>query len=292
MEEPERVEFTGAGGLRLVGDRWSGSRERIVLLLHGGGQTRHSWARTAARLASGGRTTIALDARGHGDSDWDPEGDYSLDAFVEDLVAVVAALERPPVLVGASLGGITALLAAGTHAGLARALVLVDVVVQVEAAGVARIRDFLTSHLDGFGSLDEVADAIQAYNPVRKRPRNLQGLLKNVRRHEDGRWYWHWDPAFMRIDNEPNRRARAERLREAASRLSIPMLVVRGLRSDVVSDAGVDDMLRLVPGAEAVEVKAAGHMVAGDDNDVFATRVEDFLARVDTTTPPPPGRRG
>jgi non-heme chloroperoxidase len=276
----EAVQFAGAG-VRLVGERWAGDENAPpVLLLHGGGQTRHSWARTAERLAAGGHTAYALDLRGHGDSDWAPDGDYSLDAFTGDIAAVARAIGRPPVLVGASLGGITSLVVAGEHPELAAGLVLVDVVVSLEPAGVKRIVDFMTGHLDGFATLDEVADAIAAYNPHRRRPRNLDGLRKNVRLGPDGRWHWHWDPAFMRIDDEPRRRGRLDRLRAAAAGLAVPTLLVRGARSDVVSDAGIADMLALVPSAEVADVQAAGHMVAGDDNDVFAARLEECLARL------------
>ena len=281
---PELFHYDGLG-VRLAGERWSGDgRGPFVLLLHGGGQTRHSWKRTAERLAASGRTAVVLDARGHGDSKWHPAQDYTLDGFVGDLLEFVATLDRPPVLVGASLGGITALVAAGEHPGLARGLVLVDVVVRVEPKGVARIRDFMTAAPAGFASLDEVADAIAAYNPLRRRPRNVDGLRKNVRLREDGRWYWHWDPAFMRIDDEPQRHIDPQRLRVAGAHLTIPTLIVRGAQSDVVSDAGLADMLELVPHAQVVDVQAAGHMVAGDDNDVFATRLEAFLDQIDAET--------
>lgn len=265
-------------GIRLAGERWPGDPDGdIVLLLHGGGQTRHSWKNTAERLARGGRTALALDARGHGDSDWSPQEDYTLNGFVGDLVALISTLDRTPVLVGASLGGITSLVAAGEHPGVARGLVLVDIVVHPEPAGVSRITSFMTAHPDGFASLEEVADAIAAYNPVRPRPRSLDGLRKNVRQHEDGRWYWHWDPAFMRIDDEPQRHADRGRLAAAASKVKIPTLIVRGRQSDMVSDAGLDDMKLLIPQAQTVDVGAAGHMVAGDDNDVFTASLEAFL---------------
>lgn len=281
---PQLFHFDGLG-VRLVGERWDGDKKGpAVLLLHGGGQTRHSWKRTAERLAAIGRTAVALDARGHGDSGWHPTQDYSLDGFVGDLIEFVAPLDRAPVLVGASLGGITALIAAGEHPSLASGLVLVDVVVRVEPKGVARIRDFMAASPDGFSSLQEVADAIAAYNPMRPRPRTLDGLRKNVRRHADGRWYWHWDPAFMRIDDEPQRRISPERLRVAASELTIPTLIVRGAQSDVVSDSGLADILRLIPHAQTVDVQAAGHMVAGDDNDVFADQLEAFLMQFDAET--------
>jgi non-heme chloroperoxidase len=278
---PEVFEFEGAG-VRLVAERWSADRPRgTVVLLHGGGQTRHSWARTAERLATGGWAAIAPDARGHGDSDWHPGGDYTLDAFVADLQALVRTLERAPALIGASLGGITSLVAAGEHPRLARGLVLVDVVVQLEPAGTSRILDFLAARRDGFSSLEDVADAVTAYNPVRRRSRNLDGLRKNVRLHSDGRWYWHWDPAFIQISDEPQRKVDPERLRAAALSLRIPTLLVRGAQSDVVSDAGMADMGQLVPTAESIVIPDAGHMVAGDDNDVFVAGIEAFLARLD-----------
>ena len=284
---PHSFHYDGVG-VRLAGERWAGDEHGgVVLLLHGGGQTRHSWTRTAERLAESGRIAVALDARGHGDSEWHPAQDYTLDGFVGDLIGFVCTLGRPPVLVGASLGGITALVAAAEHPGLARGLVLVDVVVRLEPEGVARIRHFMTARPEGFSSLEEVADAIAAYNPVRRHPRDFEGLRKNVRRRADGRWYWHWDPAFMRIDDKPQPRIDRARLRIAALRLTIPTLVVRGAQSDVVSDAGLADMMRLIPHAQSVEVKAAGHMLAGDDNDVFSARLDAFLSSLDADTEAP-----
>jgi non-heme chloroperoxidase len=279
LSAPDPVELAGHG-VRIAGERRPGEPGRpVVVLLHGGGQTRHSWDRTADRLSRAGWPVLALDARGHGDSDRSPDGDYSLEPFAADLLAVLDGLERPPVLVGASLGGITALVVAGEHPGLVAALVLVDVVVDIEPAGVERIRDFMTAHPDGFARLEDAAAAISAYNPHRPPPRNLDGLRKNLRLGEDGRWRWHWDPAFMRIDDEPQRRFDRERLRAAAAALDLPVLIVRGGRSDVVSDAGLAKMRALVPRAEVADVAAAGHMVAGDDNDVFADRLEAFLVR-------------
>jgi pimeloyl-ACP methyl ester carboxylesterase len=280
---PESFHFD-SDGVQIAGDRWPGDGPgQVVVLLHGGGQTRHSWDRTAERLAAQGSTVLTLDARGHGDSDWAPDRRYSIDDFVGDLLTFVATLDQAPVLVGASLGGITSLVAAGEHPGLARGLVLVDVVVSIEREGVNRIRAFLTAHHDGFASLQDVAAAIEAYNPGRRRSRNLDGLRKNVRQRDDGRWYWHWDPAFISNDDEPQRRTDRQRLRQAPSAITIPTLIVRGLQSDVVSDAGIADMQRLIPGAQIVEVPQAGHMVAGDDNDVFATRLTEFLAGLDAT---------
>jgi pimeloyl-ACP methyl ester carboxylesterase len=281
----DRIEFAGPG-VQLVGDHWRGSGEHrgTLLFLHGGGQTRHSWRHSAARFAEQGWSSIALDTRGHGDSQWAPDGDYTMGTLVADLRAVLAQLDERPVLVGASLGGMTSLLTEGEHPGSARALVLVDVVPRLEPEGVARIRAFMTARPDGFASLEEVAEAVRAYTPERTRPVNVDGLRKNLR-FEDGRWYWHWDPAFMVAGEEPRRDVDEERLSRAAAAIEVPTLVVHGRHSDVVSQQGIDELLAVLPHARTADVSDAGHMVAGDDNDVFTSRLADFLSDVTAVRP-------
>ena len=276
---PERIELAGRG-VTIVGDRYTSSAQRgIALLLHGGGQTRHSWSGTAQMLARAGWSTLALDARGHGDSSWADDGDYTAGALVDDLERVVRTLSEPPVLIGASMGGLTALLAEGERAPLARSLVLVDVVPRVERAGVERIFRFMTQHLDGFASLEEVADAVHAYNPRRARPAQLDGMKKNVRQRADGRWYWHWDPAMMRNRmDEPTRAINTARLLTAAEHIRVPTLVVRGGSSDVVSVAGVQELLQRLLHGRYVDVADAGHMVAGDENDAFTRAIVEHLS--------------
>ncbi|GAA3954428.1 alpha/beta hydrolase [Gordonia caeni] len=282
MSAPTGDPFTvSVNGLDLAGDRWGApDPDRTpILMLHGGGQTRHSWNRAAAGIAGLGHQVYTMDLRGHGDSSWSDDADYGVDAFTADLVGTLEALQIAPVVVGASLGGITGLNAVGRNPGVAAGLVLVDIVVDVEPQGIERIKAFMAAHVDGFDTLDDVADAISAYNPDRKRTRNLDGLTKNVRRREDGRWYWHWDPRFLDGGNEAPRINDPEVLSEAAAGVDVPTLLVRGGNSDVVSEAGVESMLRLIPHAEAAGVNGAGHMVAGDDNQVFAAAIVDFLRR-------------
>jgi peroxiredoxin len=137
---------------------------------------------------------------------------------------------------------------------------------------------------DGFGSLDEVADAIAAYNPHRPRPSNLDGLAKNLRKRGD-RWYWHWDPAFIggRMGGQDETRSSLidpERLGKAARNLTVPTLLVRGRVSDLLSEEGAQELLQLVPHAQLVDVAGAGHMVAGDRNDLFNDAVVSFLDTV------------
>ncbi len=291
MSEPEsdvvhEVVEVGSDGLTLVGDRWlpAGASRGAVLLLHGGGQTRHSWRRTGERLAKAGWTSYAFDARGHGDSSWAPDGDYSMTTLVGDAHRLVDWIGEQPVIVGASMGGMTALMGQGERGGFARALVLVDVVARLEPVGVAHIQRFMNSAPNGFASLEEAADAIAAYNPNRPRPKSVEGLRKNLRLHPDGRWHWHWDPAFLTMGNEPEREVRHDRAVRVAERVAVPTLLVRGANSDIVSDEGLEEMQRLIPHAQVAEVAAAGHMIAGDDNDVFTAQLTGFLDALPDST--------
>lgn len=271
--------WKGFGGLRLAGDSWGEPGRPLVVLQHGGGQTRHAWKNTGERLASAGYHVIAFDARGHGDSDWAPDGSYSQDAMVKDLQHVLAAMGTTrPVLVGASMGGGTSLAAIGEGHCEAAALVLVDVAPRVEHQGVENIQTFMRRNPEGFASLEEVADAISVYQPHRPRPKSLEGLGKNVRLGEDGRYHWHWDPRFLPLPRDLIRRQR--RLEECARSLSLPTLLVRGGMSDILTAEGAREFLQMCPHSEYVEIAAAGHMVAGDLNDVFANAIVSFLSRV------------
>jgi pimeloyl-ACP methyl ester carboxylesterase len=277
------VEFRGVDDLALVADEWNRDAETSadrpsILMLHGGGQNRHSWKNTGQILADGGFHVVALDSRGHGDSDRSPTANYSVETLCADTLQVLYQIGRPTVLIGASMGGLTGILAAHeAGAELVTKLVLVDVVPRFEKDGSARIRDFMFSGVDGFETLEQAADAVSAYLPHRTRPRSPEGLKKNLRLR-DGRWYWHWDPAFLtKPDDDPF--TRMDMLEQAAINLEVPILLIRGKLSDVVSAEGVQDFLTKVPYAELVELSDAGHTAAGDDNDAFSEVVVEFVNR-------------
>lgn len=291
----ENTAFTGRDGNRLAADAAGPRDGPPVVLLHGGGQTRHSWGTTVMALADRGWRAYSVDLRGHGESEWVPDGDYTIEAFAGDVEAIASSLGARPALVGASLGGLASLAALGAGSGrrLATALVLVDVAPRIEDSGRERIGRFMMEHLEsGFGSLDEVADAIQRYNPHRPRPKDLSGLRKNLR-ERDGRWFWHWDPRFVTgrwgsSDETRSTLIDTADMEEAARRLDVPLLVVRGLVSDLLSEEGARQVLELVPDAELVSVAGAGHMVAGDRNDLFNDAVVDFLTRAQRDNPDRP----
>jgi len=282
MSDAKTVAFQSSEGFSIAADAYGDPSHDPVLFMHGGGQTRHAWGGAAAALAKYGWYTISMDHRGHGDSGWSEDANYELDYFVEDFHTVQEQIGRRMVVCGASLGGRTALLGlGGGNQDLTSALILVDIAPKTEPKGVARIQQFMRANLDGFPDLEAAADAVAAYREHRSRPKDISGLKKNLRLKADGRWYWHWDPKYIdRRDREDT--SRVERVREVTPNIKVPTLLIRGGSSDVVSPEGVKDFLELLPTAQFIDVADAGHMVAGDKNDIFTDAVMEFLERTFT----------
>ena len=287
MTAPEpSARFALDNGVSLAADTYGDPSNQLVLFLHGGGQTRHAWGGAARALSELGFYTVCTDHRGHGDSGWNDEGNYSLDVFAGDLLALLEHFDQKPIIVGASLGGICALRAeALSETPMAKALVLVDTTPRMEAAGVTRILNWMLDGLDGFDSLEDAADAIAAYLPHRERRTDLSGLAKNLRIKDDGRYHWHWDPDMIRAwspdhwSDSKAAQAEIEARLEAAKELTLPILLIRGRLSDVVSEDNAKEFLSVVPHAEYVDLKDAAHMVAGDRNDAFTESVAEFILR-------------
>ncbi len=286
---PKTQTFIGAAGNKLAADSY-GSGERGAILLHGGGQTRHAFAGTAQALAKSDWTAFTIDQRGHGDSDWVEGGHYSVFDFADDIAKVAGEIAKrfgsAPALIGASLGGMAGMIAEGKAAKMNlppnfSALVLVDVTPRIDIEGASKIRSFMRGRArEGFGSIEEAADAVAEYLPHRPRPSSNEGLRKNLRLHPDGRWRWHWDPLFfdgphpVSADRDEQEKARIE----GARSLRIPALLVRGASSELVKEEHVREFLELAPHAKFVDVAGARHMVAGDKNDVFSAAILEFLA--------------
>jgi pimeloyl-ACP methyl ester carboxylesterase len=265
-------------GVELALESRGATTARTVLFAHGFGQTRHAWSNSADALARAGMRCIAVDGRGHGDSGWNADGAYHLDQFVADAVALAQHAGEAPIWIGASMGGLLGMVAAAENPGLIGALVLVDITPRWEAAGVDRILSFMRAQPEGFASLAEAQAAVKQYLPhraSRKAPERLEKLLV---RKDDGRLRWHWDPRLLdTVAQEAERWS--GRLARAARGLDLPVLLVSGGQSDVVSEHTIAEFLALAPHAEHERIDHATHMVAGDDNDAFAGAVKGFLVR-------------
>jgi len=277
----EDVRLKGDGRIELRGDAWGSGALGVILLAHGAGQTRHAWASTGRRVAEQGWRAISLDLRGHGDSEWSVNGDYRLEAFAADLACIGQSLtiNRRPHLVGASLGGLAGLMVE-THLspGIFASLTLVDIVPRMDESGVARIMGFMGERAaEGFASIEQASDAIAAYLPHRVKPRDLSGLAKNLRRDADGRYRWHWDPRFMTSIRETRREHIVEEFERRLRCLSLPLHLIRGRMSELVPDEAVRSFMDAAPQAHFTDIAEAGHMVAGDRNDLFCDAVPRFL---------------
>lgn len=269
-------------GLTLTYTAFGHDSSPRVIFAHGGGQTRYAWKGAARSLGQQGFNAIALDLRGHGDSDWAEDGDYTLEAFGRDLVTIADQLgvgRGKPHIVGASLGGLGAIVGAGLiKPGAFASVTLVDITPNMEAAGVAKVVGFMAEHSsEGFATLEDAADVIAQYMPHRPRPKDLEGLRKNLKQGADKRWRWHWDPAFIHGVMKRSAVDKAGDLEQAVRNINVPIHLVRGRMSELVSEDSVKAFKALVPDAHYTDVAGARHMVAGDSNDVFTVAVSDFL---------------
>ena len=225
-----------------------------------------------------------MDARGHGDSSWSASGSYNIEDLGKDLEEVIKQIGKKPALVGASMGGLTSLIAEGeSEISISSAIILVDIAPKTEQKGIERIFAFMASNKHGFASIEEAAESVSAYLPNRTKPKDHSRLEKNLRLRADGRYYWHWDMKMLELWKSitPDQQIKHEtRMYQAAKNLKVPTMIVRGGMSDVVSEKVMAEFLDEVPHVRSVNVSDAGHMVAGDSNHAFTNAVLDFLKEV------------
>jgi pimeloyl-ACP methyl ester carboxylesterase len=250
-----------------------------VLFLHGGGLNAHTWDLVCAALRRE-RHCLALDQRGHGESEWSPEMDYSIESHVGDLDAFVHARElRRFVLVGMSLGGVNALAWAGKHGRRLAGLVLVDVGPEIRFDGIRKIMAF-TSDATPLDSVDQFVERALAFNPRRNRELLRRSLLHNLRPMPDGRFMWKYDQRHRgKVDPGAYARRR-DLLWSAAAAVECPTLVVRGAQSDVFHDEDAERLARRFQQGRWARIEGAGHTVQGDNPADLLVSLRGFLDEV------------
>jgi len=243
---------------------WGTKGRPPIVFLHGGGLNAHTWDIVCLMLRHAYHC-VALDQRGHGDSEWEPTADYSFESQIRDLEGFLErlALERP-LLIGHSMGGFAAMGYAMRHAGKMAGLVLVDVGPELNMNGAKRIRDFVSRDrvLD---SVDEFVERAMAFNPMRNPALLRRSLLHNLRQLPNGKWTWKHDPNRHSPDFALERAERAKQILEQIHRISCPTLVLRGARSDVFSDENAANFAGALPKGQWRRVQDAGHTIQGDN---------------------------
>ncbi len=281
--EPESRMLTGSDGHPLRADFWSGAQQastlRPLMFAHGFGQSRLSWTAAAEQMSELGHPCWTLDGRGHGESAWNAEyRPYTIDQFIGDAEHVASSQTKPPIWIGASMGGLIGIALGALNPELLHALVLVDVTPRWEEAGVNRIMDFMRAHPHGFASVEEAQTEVSRYLPHRSQRAEPDRLRRMLVPMANGRLRWHWDPRLLE-DIGRSGTAEMARLADAARALKLPVLLISGSRSDVVSRQTIEEFQLLVPHAEHRVVDDATHMVVGDDNQNFTRHLADFIKR-------------
>jgi pimeloyl-ACP methyl ester carboxylesterase len=282
--QPVMRRVAGADGLELALYEWSAEGVPL-LMLHGFGNDAHVWEDLAPLVAPHYRT-LALDLRGHGESDRDPEGRYDHLSMARDVAAVCDALAiRRVVIVGHSLGGRVAMRFAGLDPQRLAGLVLVDTAPDLDARGTTRIRLEAEQGPPAFDALAAYEDLLAQHYPATK-PERLRGLARHwTRQRADGRFELKLDPKFRArragataADMERYMREEAEALWKALRELACPALVVRGAASDVISQEVADRMVdEVIPDARLAVVPRAGHSVMLDNPEAFNAAVAEFV---------------
>jgi flavin reductase (DIM6/NTAB) family NADH-FMN oxidoreductase RutF/pimeloyl-ACP methyl ester carboxylesterase len=273
----ERLDFKGFGGVNLVATAFGSPENPPVLLLPSMGQVRQFWFGTAEALAEAGRYAICVDLRGHGDSDHSPDGQYSFDASIGDLCAILAVLPSRAVLVSAGMGARVAMAAIGEGAPhLVAGLALIDTNIWVEQAVVDRLGEAMALRSSNFDDPEKIVDAVAAAYPNEPRPTLTDRMMAAYAKRDDGQYAWRGDARVLAVANLPDME---ERLSAAAARIAAPVVLIRGSLNETVSSQVMEKLQTLIPGSEIAEIEGAGHYAASDREDDFNAILIDFLER-------------
>lgn len=272
-----RGHYIRVGGLRLHYLDWGGAGLPPMVFLHGGALTAHTWDLVCLALRKDFHC-IALDQRGHGDSDWAEDADYSIGAQLADTKGFVDELGLDKfILVGMSLGAINSLAFAIAHPERLNALVIIDAGPEMRRPGSSRIRDFVNDSED-LVTVEAIIERALKFNPRRDPTILRRSLMHNLRQQEDGTWKWKYDRRrFQRLDHEAHRAERAG-LADGLARIACPTLVVRGGESDVFHEEDAERLVARLPDARRVTIPRAGHTVQGDNPKDLVAELRRFLA--------------
>ncbi len=268
---------TIVGAMRFHYLDWGGNGHPI-LFLHGGGINAHTWDVVCLMLRERYHC-IALDQRGHGDSEWSPAIDYGVATQVGDVQGFIEKLGlENPVLVGQSMGGLNSIAYAIRHSAKMKGLVVVDVGPEINSAGTQRIREF--SSTPELESLEAFLERAVKFNPIRD-PRVLRrSLFYNLRQLPTGKWSLKHDQRRASDDSWRIAAEQRERILRDVSNISCPTLIVRGGKSDVLSDDAAERFAHMLPHARWVRVENAGHNVQGDNPRGLLDAMNPFLREV------------
>jgi esterase len=281
--------YVRLGGLRFHYLNWPGADAPVIVFLHGGALSAHTWDLVCLALRNEYRC-IALDQRGHGDSDWSEDLAYSRSDHSRDLHAFADALWLGNlVLVGQSMGAINAMTFAARHPSYVAALVIVDAGPEVEMDGTQRIADFVRGPSE-LPSVDDFVERAARFNPRRDRTLLRRSLLHNLRRLESGSWTWKYDTRrFASSDPVERIRSELDGLWDDVASITCPTLVVRGAESDVFTDAQAERLAQRLRSGRRTTIAGAGHTVQGDAPLRLSQALRMFLHESDIEPKPGAG---
>ena len=278
VELPESHHLV-VGRMRLHYLDWGAKGRHPILFLHGGGLNAHTWDLVCLMMRARYHC-LAMDQRGHGDSEWEPTADYRFDAQVADVEGFIEKLKlQRPLLVGHSMGGFAAMGYAIRHAASMAGLVLVDIAPEISMQGSLRIRDFIKMDRE-MDSVEDFVERALKFNPARNRELLRRSLLHNLRQLPSGRWTWKHDPNRMPQNFENERDERKAMIMDNAQNIVCPTLVLRGSRSDVLTDESAKEFSESVPNGRWMRVENAGHTIQGDNPRALLDALDPFLAQI------------